>query len=275
MAKARYNGPTLLALRATVMLWGVLAALAVSCDGKSPELCSGNEDEDRDGQIDCADSDCWVPGGSCVEDCATVFDEDGDGADGCDDSDCWGTGLCPEDCDSGEDEDGDGAVDCDDSDCWVAEERCPEVCDSDGDEDADGLVSCADPDCWLHENACPEICGGGDDEDLDGAVDCDDPDCFEELFCVPTYDPDIRPIFMTHCFGPNGACHSDSVRLGGMSVETYADMLLPSTYCPGETKGACSLFRILEPTMPENCLGCVPDAQVSLIERWVDGGMSP
>jgi hypothetical protein len=259
-----------------VFLWGLFVAFAVGCEGKSPELCSGGEDEDRDGQIDCADSDCWVPGGPCAENCSTVFDEDGDGADGCEDSDCWLVeNDCPEDCDGGEDEDADGAVDCEDSDCWVAEERCPEICDSGADEDADGAVDCEDSECWLAENDCPEICGGGDDEDVDGLVDCDDEDCFAEVFCVPLYDPDVRPIFMTHCLGPASDCHSEATRLGGLSVESYDDFLLPANYCPGLTKGECSLFRILEPTMPQNCLGCLSDAEESLVQRWVDGGLPP
>lgn len=256
--------------------WGVAAAFAASCDGKSPELCTGNEDEDQDGLIDCGDSDCWVAGGICQEDCRTVFDEDGDGFEGCGDSDCWTSeGLCPEDCDSGEDEDADGDVDCDDADCWVSTSRCDEVCDSAADEDADGLVSCEDPDCWTAEDACPEICGGGDDEDLDGDVDCADEDCFAELFCTPLYGADIRPIFMQHCFGASGACHSNTNRLGGLSVENYDDMLLPSNYCSGATKAVCTLFRILEPTMPEDCLGCVAADQVALVQRWVDGGTPP
>ncbi len=264
------------AFRATLFLWGLAVSLAGSCDGKSPELCTGNEDEDLDGRIDCEDPDCWVAGGICREDCSTVFDEDGDGADGCDDSDCWTQqALCAEDCDSGEDEDADGAIDCADADCWVAEERCPEVCDSQADEDADGAVSCADSDCWLFEDACPEICGGGDDEDLDGTVDCADTDCFDEVFCAPLYGADIRPVFLEHCLGALSACHGDTSRLGGLSVESYGDMQLPSNYCAGESKGVCCLLRILEPSMPENCLGCLPADQVALIARWVDAGTPP
>lgn len=256
--------------------WGVALVWAVSCDGKSPELCQSGEDEDGDGQSDCADSDCWVAGGLCREVCTSVFDEDGDGFDGCDDPDCWAEGNdCPEDCDTEDDEDADGAVGCADSDCWVASERCPEICDSAFDEDADGAVSCADSDCWTEEAGCPEICGGGADEDVDGLTDCDDEDCHAEIFCIPTFAADTQPIFLEHCYGAGGACHSDANRLGGLSFESYDDILLPSNYCAGENKGTCTILRILEPSMPEDCLGCVPADQVALIQRWVDGGLSP
>ncbi len=272
--EARYDGSV--RWWQSFVLWGLALSLALSCDATSAELCQSGEDEDGDGRVDCADSDCWVLGGPCAEVCTSVFDEDGDGYDGCDDPDCWtADGACQEVCDSGEDEDGDGAVDCDDSDCWVASARCVEICDSPFDEDGDGDVSCADSDCWTVENGCPELCGGGEDEDLDGLVDCADSDCFDEELCVPTFARDTQPILLAHCSGAGGACHTDDNRLGGLSFERFDDILLPSSYCAGETKGACSIFRILEPSMPENCLGCVPAADVAILERWLEGGLRP
>ena len=76
-----------------------------------------------------------------------------------------------------------------------------------------------------------------------------------------------------HCVGGGGACHSTENALGGLSVESYEDLPKPSLYCPGETKGWCSLFRILEPTMPQDCLGCVPLADIEILERWVAAGI--
>ncbi|MCB9736818.1 MAG: hypothetical protein H6745_29920 [Deltaproteobacteria bacterium] len=54
------------------------------------------------------------------EDCATTDDEDRDGDAGCADSDCAGTAACAtggEVCDNFDDDDGDGLIDCADADC--------------------------------------------------------------------------------------------------------------------------------------------------------------
>ncbi len=260
------------------IVWGMTMTLAFACGGPTPEVCSGGEDEDADGLIDCGDDDCWVAGGACREVCTTIFDEDGDGMDGCEDPDCWiAGGVCAEACDAAGDEDGDGLSDCDDDDCWVADGPCDERCDGAGhDEDGDGDADCADRSCWLPASGCPEVCAQLGDEDGDGALDCDDDDCAGDLACIPGFAGDVQPVFLTHCLGDNGACHSNDMALGGLSFERYDDVLLPSIYCGAKsTKGACSLFRILEPTMPQDCLGCVPAADIALIAAWVEGGMPP
>jgi hypothetical protein len=262
--------------RTCVVIWIGLAAIAVGCEGKSAELCDGGEDEDRDGQADCADSDCWVAGGRCPEDCATIFDEDGDGFDACEDSDCWlPGGACDEDCGTDGDEDADGLVRCDDPDCWVEGGECEQLCDGSGDQDGDGLVACDDADCWVAGGGCSEACEGGFDEDADLAIDCDDDDCLRATACIPSFAGDTQPIFVTHCSGENGECHTDAMPAGGLSFDSYDDMTLPSLYCAGMTKAECSLFRILEPSMPQDCLGCVPAADVAVIERWVEAGYPP
>lgn len=269
------------------MLWalGLVAAVggqASGCDGKELEQCTSGEDEDQDGRIDCADDDCWVEGGVCEEICDTVFDEDGDGAEGCDDPDCWiAGGGCEEVCDGEGDEDGDGRSDCEDDDCWVAGGSCTEVCPASGetdqaDEDGDGAIGCEDRDCWVVGGECPERCDTLSDEDADGDAGCLDADCAMDPFCVPGFADDVQPIFLEHCWGDSGACHSDLSNLGGLSFDGYDDMLLPSNYCGASvTKGACSLFRILEPSMPQNCLGCVPQQDIDAIQAWVEGGQLP
>jgi hypothetical protein len=248
--------------------------------GKSLEVCTSNEDEDQDGRASCDDDDCWVQGGVCAEVCDTIFDEDGDGAEGCDDSDCWVAGNgCEEICDSDFDEDGDGAVACADDDCWIDDGVCVELCPApdtmdDADEDGDGVTGCDDPDCWLPDGGCPERCDTEFDEDADGTTSCSDSDCIADPICIPTFGDDVQPILLEHCSGDAGACHSDLMALGGLSFDSYTDMALASNYCgPSVTKAACSLLRILEPSMPQDCLGCVPQVDVDVIQAWVDGGI--
>jgi hypothetical protein len=240
--------------------------------GTTTEDCATNEDEDGDGDAGCADHECWVPGGSCPEVCTSQFDEDADGFFGCFDSDCWvNGGVCQENCESDSDEDADGLVSCLDSDCWVLGSGCAETCDGGNDEDGDGDVDCADSDCWLG-GVCEEACEGGDDEDGDGDVDCDDADCVSALSCAPTFSGDTQSIFMEHCAAN---CHTAGFNLGQLSFDSYDDMSLNSYYCPGETKAACSLFRILEPSMPQNCLNCLPQTQIDVLQAWVDAGIPP
>ena len=235
-----------------------------------PEVCSSPLDEDGDGVSGCSDPDCWIAGGSCVEACATQFDEDGDGQAACADSDCWvDGGECAEVCDSDEDEDGDGAAGCDDSDCWGATGNCPEVCETDNDEDGDGNGGCEDSECWVEGGACAEKCTGGNDEDVDGTVDCEDPDCRLDKACAPTFTGEIQALFLQHC----GKCHSGDEPAATLNFELYANMKEPSNYCTGQTRGECALFRILEPSMPQDCPGCVPKADVDQIAYWIEAGM--
>ena len=62
-----------------------------------PELCTG-EDDDRDGDFDCEDSDC-ASAAECAaleEDCDAEGDEDADGDADCEDADCDGEPACEE-----------------------------------------------------------------------------------------------------------------------------------------------------------------------------------
>ena len=125
-------------------------------------ICDDGFDNDSDGFIDCADSDCMV-------------DNDGDsyyaepcGTD-CDDSDAAINPGAAEVCDDGKDNDCDTLVDCADSDCMV---------DNDGDSyyaEPCG-TDCDDTDDTVNPGAA-EVCDDGIDNDCDGLIDCTDPDC--------------------------------------------------------------------------------------------------
>lgn len=89
---------------------------------KPQEDCTNGMDDDGDGQVDCADSDCdWQP--ICSEDCQDGVDNDLDGLVDCEDGDCALGPPCSEDCYSSEDDDDDGLKNCEDDDCW-AENIC-------------------------------------------------------------------------------------------------------------------------------------------------------
>lgn len=113
--------------------------------------CADLADNDQDGFVDCADSDCLTDDGVCVsvEDCSTPGDEDGDGRADCDDSDC--ASVCSgEVCDDGVDNDGDEQVDCADSDC---------ECSTCGDGNVDENEECDDgEENGLEPNACRPDC---------------------------------------------------------------------------------------------------------------------
>jgi hypothetical protein len=99
-----------------------------------PEVCNDGLDNDCDGFVDCADSDC-----SANPSCGPV--------------------CMPEVCNDGLDNDCDGFVDCVDTDC-SADPACgpvcmPEVCNDGIDNDCDGLSDCADPDCSANPACLP------------------------------------------------------------------------------------------------------------------------
>ena len=136
-------------------------------------LCGNGLDDDRDGYVDCDDTDCRLNG--CVkvclreadgEMCNDGIDNDGNGFSDCDDFSCLfnlNVNFCTCDggpecgsakCSNGEDDDGDTLVDCEDSDCM----RDPHV--SECNAENTGL-----------------ICTDGVDNDGNGKGDCDDDIC--------------------------------------------------------------------------------------------------
>jgi hypothetical protein len=159
--------------------------------------CHDARDNDCDGFIDCADSECQT---GSETDCTDGIDDDCDGDIDCDDDDCmnldadndgFAAALC-------------GGPDCDDADPQInpnAVENCTDGIDS----DCDGFDGCLDADCVTDAdndgvaaapcgNDCddndstrypfaPEICNNGQDNDCDPFVDCADPDCFGDPVC--------------------------------------------------------------------------------------------
>jgi hypothetical protein len=184
---------------------------SVDCDDRhrnihpgARENCHDKRDNDCDGQIDSADSQCSCPdadrdghadavcgGADCndrdkrvspeaAEDCSDRKDNDCDGRTDGDDSSCGGP--CA-------DSDLDGHTDatCGGTDCNDANPTTypgsPEICADGEDNDCNGLVDGADTSC-----ACPDIdgdfyqgstCGGPDCDDLDPSVN---PGVFENCF---------------------------------------------------------------------------------------------
>ena len=127
-----------------------LAAQCVQNNQPVPEVCDDGIDNDCDGFIDAADSDCIQPP---VEDCFNGIDDDGDSFVDCLDADCAGaqdvgcdTGL-PGIC-------GDGKVTCVDlaAQCVQNNQPVPEVCDDGIDNDCDGFIDAADSDCATEED---------------------------------------------------------------------------------------------------------------------------
>jgi hypothetical protein len=142
---------------------------------ENPEVsCADGVDNDCDGDIDSADSDCAPPEPVC-----------GDGS-------CNGTEdicSCPADCGAapssesacfdGVDNDCDTLVDCADTDCTGGNETS---CSDGTDNDCDTQVDCSDSDCQVGSES---NCDDGVDNDCDGLVDCDDSlDCAADSACA-------------------------------------------------------------------------------------------
>jgi hypothetical protein len=140
--------------------------------------CSDGIDNDRDGDVDCSDSDCTEP---CpAEVCDDGIDNDQNGLVDCDDPICSESCNTPETrCFDGIDNDGDGQIDCADSDCTPGQLGKEMICCDGKDNDCDGNIDKDDIDCKeKKEVTCNDLL----DNDLDGDVDCADSDCFFECF---------------------------------------------------------------------------------------------
>ena len=160
-------------------------SLALGCSGQPESVCDNGADEDGDGRVDCADSDCLsIP--PCAEvDCSNGVDDNENGRLDCADPSCVDDPACGEiDCTNSQDDDGDGRTDCADDECLL-HPACGERCDNLVDDDGDGAADCADPDCGA-DPACAENCGNGLDDEGDGLTDCDDPECVIVAGCAET-----------------------------------------------------------------------------------------
>ncbi|MCB9627105.1 MAG: hypothetical protein H6725_07015 [Sandaracinaceae bacterium] len=160
---------------------GVSDPGAFSCGGSpltcnqvcGAEQCTGGTDDDCDGQVDCADSDCATdPACSHGEICGNFLDDDGDGLE-----DFWDTADCPcaaEACNDGLDNDADTLVDCADTAACANGASC----------NAWGSV-CSGGACVCPGGATSETnCSDGFDNDCDGFADCGDGDCLTSPQCL-------------------------------------------------------------------------------------------
>jgi hypothetical protein len=161
--------------------------------------CNNGMDDDEDGLVDGADSDCTSAFATETPQttCGDGQDNDGDGLRDNADPDCSiGWGLKEETgasngvyaCSDELDNDGDGDVDLDDEGCesvWDNAEDgalSGDACADELDNDSDGWVDSLDSDCLTSEaesglSGAP--CGDGIDNDGDGLADAADPGCID------------------------------------------------------------------------------------------------
>ena len=106
---------------------------------------------------DCNDANAAINPGA-AEACGDTIDNDCDGTIDCADSNCTASPLCvttAEVCNDTIDNDGDSKVDCADRDCrndpacktTVTVENTRKLCSDNKDNDGDGKIDCADADC--------------------------------------------------------------------------------------------------------------------------------
>ena len=120
--------------------------------------CHDDLDNDDDGEIDCADQDCYES-----PDCTTVNNVN--------------NVVNPEDCFNGQDDNGNGLIDCEDEYCWNEPgcEAQTEFCGNGIDDDRDGDLDCEDEDCRSDPYCAPdELCRNGVDDNENGLVDCEE-----------------------------------------------------------------------------------------------------
>jgi uncharacterized repeat protein (TIGR01451 family) len=178
--------------------------------------CGDSADNDGDGDVDAADSDCIdprrtedTPGG-----CGDGVDNDGDGlVDGAD-TDCLvgdasldEGGAGPGTCGDGIDNDNDGSPDTTDSDCRAVDTSFPEGgfsnCGDGFDNDGDGDMDAADEDCYQagFDEAAANSCGDGFDNNDDGLIDANDPVCAMS----GVTQSEIRKMVQAFCAAPGDA----------------------------------------------------------------------
>ncbi|MFL5319774.1 MAG: hypothetical protein ACJ790_08960, partial [Myxococcaceae bacterium] len=122
-----------------------------------------------------------------------------------------------------------------------------------------------------------ELCTTTEDDNCDGTTN-------ENCSGSFSYATDAQPIYSQHC----GSCHGSSFPSGSASFAVdYTDSQNQSYYCPGKTKGACTLVRILEGSMPNGagCTGdpsldssnpsCLTAAEQHTLSAWIAGGQLP
>jgi hypothetical protein len=179
-----------------------------------------------------------------------------------------------------------------DEDCALGQTCEDEQCEGDAlecivDIDCDQPQICEDGACV--EPPEPECAVDGDC--ADGEV-CTDGLCVEDVpppectdaggcsagelcdtgVCVAvTYSEHIQPILAGAC----GPCHTANNSGGTNFASNYGDTQEASSYCMGDSIGACTLVRISDGTMPPNGNANLGTVALGAIEAWIAGGTEP
>ena len=162
-------------------------------------------DKDKKGKKDKDDKDCKkTPPKPVVEICTDGLDNDGDGLIDCADSDCASDPICilpppkgVEICNDGLDNDSDSLVDCADPDC-ASDLICPKLSAPTlppAPVLAPPLSTPTGPAPmipWLPTLTIEGNCADGIDDDSDGLTDCADVDCEKSSDCIYTSAP-VKP----------------------------------------------------------------------------------
>lgn len=89
-----------------------------------------------------------------------------------------------------------------------------------------------------------------------------------------TYDQHIAPLLKQRC----GSCHNPTAKKGDLDVTTYLNLMKGGgsgdSVSPGDADGSylyALVTRKSEPYMPQNA-DKLPDAELDLIKRWINGG---
>ncbi len=143
-----------------------MGAICTCPFGPFESLCGEGIDQDCDGAIDCADSDCAglacsltgrvcassscaCPGGATETACGGGVDDDCDGAADCADTDCAGASCGP------------GRT-CAGTGCGCAGGMAETLCGDGLDDDCDAIIDCADGDCdGLSCGGAGQVCDSG------------------------------------------------------------------------------------------------------------------
>ena len=83
------------------------------------------------------------------------------------------------------------------------------------------------------------------------------------------YWSDVSAVLSATC----GGCHTTQGAGGVNLASVYADNLKPSTYCEGETVGACAVIRATDGSMPPGNKTVLGSSDRDLLAAWVDAGM--
>jgi hypothetical protein len=107
-----------------------------------------------------------------------------------------------------------------------------------------------------------------------------DDNCNGQLNEACHYTQDVKPILVAKC----SPCHAGGGSGGHNAASMYSETQLSSYFCPGKTKGACTIARIESGAMPfeRNCTGnpvtdsgnalCTSADQQAILHKWIDGG---